>query len=109
MSNESKWLTAIGGIVAAVVPLLIAYGVITQEQGELWQNLVLAIAAAVVPIVVTLIVRNYNDNDTAARVALMENETARFMASQPPRAVRTYSGPPYELTISSASTGGTPV
>ena len=77
MSNESKWLTAIGGIVAAIVPLLIAYGILTQEQGELWQNLVLAIAAAVVPIVVTSLVRNYNDNDTAARVALMENETAR--------------------------------
>ena len=108
MSNESKWLTAIGGIVAAVVPLLIVYGVITQEQGELWQNLVLAIAAAVVPIVVTLIVRNYNDNDTAARVALMENETARLMASQPPREVRTYSSP-FGVTVSSASTGGTPV
>ncbi len=82
MSNGSKWLTAIGGIVAAVVPLLIAYGVITQEQGELWQNLVLAIAAAVVPIVVTSLIRNYNDNDTAARVALMENETARLMAGR---------------------------
>ena len=82
MSNESKWLTAIGGIVAAVVPLLVVYGLMTQEQATLWENLVLAIAAAVVPIVVTLIVRNYNDNDTAARVALMENETARIMAGQ---------------------------
>ena len=33
MSNESKWMTAIGGIVAAIVPLLIAYGILTQEQG----------------------------------------------------------------------------
>jgi len=79
MSNESKWLTAIGGIVAAVVPLLVVYGLMTQEQATLWENLVLAIAAAVVPIVVTSLVRNYNDNDTAARVALMENETARLM------------------------------
>ena len=106
MSNESKWLTAIGGIVAAVVPLLIAYGILTQEQGELWQNLVLAIAAAVVPIVVTSLVRNYNDNDTAARAALMENETARLMASTPPRPARTFTGP-YDVTVSSASTGGT--
>ena len=108
MSNESRWLTAIGGIVAAIVPLLIAYGILTQEQGELWQNLVLAIAAAVVPIVVTSLVRNYNDNDTAARVALMENETARIMASQSPRMVRTFTGP-YDVFVSSASTGGTPV
>lgn len=78
MTNESKWLTAIGGIVAAVVPLLVAYGVVTQEQGTLWQNLVLAIAAAVVPIVVVALVRNYNDNATAARVALLEHE--RIMA-----------------------------
>ena len=82
MSNESKSLTAIGGIVAAVVPLLVVYGLMTQEQATLWENLVLAIAAAVVPIVVTSLVRNYNDNDTAARVALMENETARIMAGQ---------------------------
>ena len=106
MSNESKWLTAIGGVVAAVVPLLIAYGILTTEQGELWQNLVLAIAAAVVPIIVTALVRNYNDNDTAARVALMENETARLM--QLPRTVRAFTGP-YDVTVSSASTGGTPV
>ena len=82
MSNESKWLTAIGGIVAAIVPLLVAYGVITQDQGTLWENLVLAIAAAVVPIVVTSLIKNFNDNDTAARVALMENETARLMAGR---------------------------
>jgi hypothetical protein len=82
MSNESKWLTAIGGIVAAIVPLLVAYGVITQDQGTLWENLVLAIAAVVVPIVVASLIRNYNDNDTAARVAFMENETARLMAGR---------------------------
>jgi len=82
MSNESKWLTAIGGIVAAVVPLLIAYGLLTAEQGDLWQSLVMAIAALIVPIVVGSVVKNYNDNDTAARVALMENETARIMGGK---------------------------
>ena len=83
MTNESKWLTAISGIVAAVVPLLVAYGVVTAEQGELWQTLALAIVAAivaiVVPVTVTSLAKNYNDNDTAARVALMENETARLL------------------------------
>ena len=80
MSNESKWLTAIGGIVAAVVPLLVVYGLMTQEQATLWENLVLAIAAAVVPIVVTSLVRNYNDNQTAAEIAQMDEEKARLMA-----------------------------
>jgi len=86
MTNESKWLTAVSGIVAAVVPLLVAYGVITAEQGELWQALALAIVAAVVaivvPVTVTSLAKNYNDNDTAARVALMENETARIMGGK---------------------------
>jgi len=78
MTNESKWLTAIGGIVAAVVPLLVAYGVVTAEQGEMWQALALAIVGAVVaivvPVTVTSLAKNYNDNDTAAKLALMEHE-----------------------------------
>mgnify|MGYP001005041844 CR=1 FL=1 len=76
MSNESKWLTAIGGIVAAVVPLLVAYGVVTAEQGEMWQALALAIVGAVVaivvPVTVTSLAKNYNDNETTAAVAEME-------------------------------------
>ena len=84
MTNESKWLTLVSGIVAAVVPLLVAYGVITAEQGELWSNLALAIVGAiiaiVVPLTVTSLAKNYNDNQTIHTVALMENETARLMA-----------------------------
>ena len=84
MSNESKWLTAIGGIVAAVVPLLVAYGVVSAEQGDMWSNLALAIVAAVVaivvPVTVTSLTKNYNDNDTAARVMQMEVESARIRA-----------------------------
>ena len=86
MTNESKWLTAISGIVAALVPLLVAYGVISAEQGELWQTLALAIVAAVVaivvPITVTSLAKNYLDNQTIHTVALMENETARLMAGR---------------------------
>jgi FtsH-binding integral membrane protein len=81
MSNESKWLTAIGGIVAAVVPLLIAYGLLTTEQGQLWQALVMAIAALIVPIVVGSVIKNYNDNEAALRVTEMELTQARLMAS----------------------------
>lgn len=84
MSNESKWLTAIGGIVAAVVPLLVAYQVITAEQGEMWQALALAIVAAivavVVPVTVTSLAKNYNDNDTAARIVAEETEQLRLKA-----------------------------
>lgn len=86
MTNESKWLTAISGIVAAVIPILVVYGVITAEQGELWSALALAIVGAivaiVVPVTVTSLAKNYNDNQTIHTVALMENETARLMAGK---------------------------
>lgn len=81
MSNESKWLTAISGVVAAVVPLLVAYGVITSEQGELWQALALAVVGAVVaivvPITVTSLAKNYNDNESFVQAALLEREAQR--------------------------------
>ena len=80
MSNESKWSTLISGIVAAIVPLLVAYGVITAEQGTLWEALagavVALIIAIVVPVTVTSLAKNYNDNETATTVAKLETEQA---------------------------------
>jgi len=86
MTNESKWLTAIGGIVAAAVPLLVVYGVVTAEEGEMWSALALAVVGAivaiVVPVTVTSLAKNYLDNETTHSVSLMENETARLMAGR---------------------------
>ena len=82
MSNESKWVTLIGGLVAAAIPLAIAYGLFTSEQGELWQTLVMAIVALVVPIVVTSLAKNYNDNETLLLTVMAEQETARIMAGR---------------------------
>lgn len=82
MSNESKWVTLIGGLVAAAIPLAIAYGLFTAEQGELWQTLVMAIVALVVPIVVTSLAKNYNDNETAMLLSRDETERTRLMAGR---------------------------
>lgn len=86
MTNESKWLTAISGIVAAVVPLLVIYGVVTAEEGEMWSALALAVVGAivaiVVPVTVTSLAKNFLDNQTIHTVALMEQETARLMAGK---------------------------
>ena len=79
MSNESKWVTLIGGLVAAAIPLAIAYGLFTAEQGELWQTLVMAIVALVVPIVVTSLAKNYTDNETALLLSRDETERIRLM------------------------------
>ena len=84
MSNESKWSTLIGGLVAAIIPLLVAYGVFTAEQGTLWkavaEALVALIIAVVVPVTVVSLVKNYNDNETARAVTEMELQQARLRA-----------------------------
>ena len=84
MTNESKWASLIGGIIAAAVPLLVAYGVFSAEQGEIWKTLAEAIVALVValtvPVVVVSLVKKVNDNETAAKVMQMEVEKARLMA-----------------------------
>ena len=82
MSNESKWVTLIGGLVAAAIPLAVAYGLFTTEQGELWQTLVMAIVALVVPIVVTSLAKNYNDNETAMLLSRDETERTRLMTGR---------------------------
>ena len=82
MTNESKWITTISGIVAALVPLLVAYGVLTNEQAELWEALILAIVAAIVPIVVVSLARNYNDNAASIQMLMIEQDTARIQAGR---------------------------
>ena len=66
------WMSAIGAIVSAVVPLLIAYGLLTTEQGELWAGLVLAVAGVVVPVVIGSIVKNYTESRMAVKMTAIE-------------------------------------
>ena len=66
------WLTAIGAIVAAVVPLLVADRVLDAEQGELWAGLVLAVAGVVVPVVIGSIVKNYTESRMAVKMTAIE-------------------------------------
>lgn len=86
MSNESKWATLISGIVAAIVPLLVAYGLISAEQGTLWEALagavVALIIAIVVPVTVASLAKNYNDNETSRFMADTELQRARLMAGR---------------------------
>ena len=64
-----------------VVPLLVAYGVITSEQGELWSSLVLAIVATVVAIVVPITVTpSPRTTMTTVTAAAVELEHTRLMA-----------------------------
>lgn len=65
------WMAAIGSLVAAAVPLLVAYGVLDEAQGQLWAGLILAVAAVVVPIVIGLIVKSYVGSRTDVKMALI--------------------------------------
>jgi hypothetical protein len=59
----------------------VAYGALTTEQAELWEALILAIVAAVVPIVVTALAKNYNDNAAMIVAESMALERARLESS----------------------------
>lgn len=73
------WAWAVGSLVAVVIPLLIAYGVITAELGQLWTALIGVISAIVIPIVVGSLTKNYADNRTARLTAEANLETARLI------------------------------
>lgn len=62
------WLSAIGALVSVIFPLLVAYGVLDSEKGEMWATLILAVAGVVVPIVVGSIAKNYTNNRTAVKL-----------------------------------------
>lgn len=78
ISTPEFWITAIGMIVAALVPLLVVYNVFSREVAELWAGLVSAIAALVIPLVLSHVATVYNDGQIALKVAALELETARI-------------------------------
>ena len=44
------WLTAVLNIAGAVIALLAGYGLLREEDGRLWLNLVQALAVLVIPL-----------------------------------------------------------
>ncbi len=66
------WMSAIGAIVAAVIPLLVAYKVLDEAQGQLWAALVLAVAGVVVPVVIGSIVKNYTESRMVIKMTAIE-------------------------------------
>ena len=71
IQTSEFWLSAIGALVAAVVPLLIAYGVLDSKQGEMWAALILTMASIIVPVVIGSVVKNYNDNRAVIKTEAM--------------------------------------
>ena len=69
------WMATITNIVAAVIPILVLYGVMTHEEGQLWYTLILAIAAPVVAVIVMgFVSRTYINSRTEIKTESMRLE-----------------------------------
>lgn len=69
------WLSAVGTLTAVLMPLLVAYGVLSKEESELWTALILGVVSVVVPLVVGSVVKNYNDGRVAVKTEAIKLET----------------------------------
>jgi hypothetical protein len=73
MKTPEFWVTVITNIVAAVVAILAARGILSAEEGQLWVQL----ASAVVLPVALLVIGQVNKSYIASQA---EIKSARFMA-----------------------------
>ena len=58
IKTSEFWLSASSGLVIAIMALLIGYGVVTNEQADLWTGLILAAS----PIAIAIIAANYSSS-----------------------------------------------
>lgn len=63
------WVTVLTNVVAAVVAILAARGILTAEEGELWVQLASAVVLPVAIIVLGVVNRAYIGHQTAVRGA----------------------------------------
>lgn len=77
VKTSEFWLSLIAQVAGAVIPLLILYGVINAEQGAAWQALIIALAAVLVPLILTGVAKTYGNNRTALKREAMQLESLR--------------------------------
>lgn len=69
LKTTEFWIVLIVQLAGAVVAILAARGLMNPEEGELWVDLVAALAAIIAPIVMALTAKAY----TNARTELKKN------------------------------------
>ena len=73
MTNDWKtpefWITALTTIVTAVVAILVARGLLSEAEGQLWIQLAVAVIGPVAVIALAIIARSYIGHQTAVRTA----------------------------------------
>lgn len=63
------WITAISNIVGAVIAILAARGLVSQEEGALWLTLIQAIAVAAIPVALAFINGRYINSRAEVKTA----------------------------------------
>jgi len=66
------WVSAVTAIAVAVVAILVARGALSQEEGEMWVQLVAALVGPIAVIVLGIIAKSYTAHQTAVRVARIQ-------------------------------------
>lgn len=67
------WITAVSNIVGAVIAILAARGLVSQEEGALWLTLIQAVAVAAIPVALAFINGRYINSRAAIKTAQAEN------------------------------------
>jgi len=67
------WITAVSNIVGAVIAILAARGLVSQEEGALWLTLIQAVAVAAIPVALAFINGRYINSRAAVKTAQAEN------------------------------------
>ena len=73
-SSTEFWVTTVGGIAIAILPLLVAYGVLTSELADVWKGVITAIVTIVVPPVLGSMAKAYTAARTEVKVEAMAVE-----------------------------------
>jgi hypothetical protein len=63
------WITAVSNIVGAVIAILAARGLVSQEEGALWLTLAQAVAIAVIPLALVFINGRYINSRATVKAA----------------------------------------
>jgi len=62
------WVTTVGGVLIALLPLLVAYQVLTSELADVWKGVITAIMTIVVPPVLGSMAKAYTKARTDVKL-----------------------------------------
>lgn len=69
VKTSEFWLTAVVNVAAAIIAILAARGLVSDTEGELWLQLVEAIAVAIAPLVMAIVTAVYTNGRAKVKSA----------------------------------------